>query len=342
MNDLIHGDCLEVMRGMDAGSVDSIVTDPPYGIKMFKSQWDSESVPIAIWQECLRVVKYGGHILAFSAIRNQDIAMGRIRDAGFEIRDTIIWLFSGFPNSVAIDKWIDKRKGKERKKQWVKCGNPRATGGRFGSKFGVISPGAKKAYEKKGMVLTDDNNPISDEAKQWAGYGTQLKPTYTPIIMARKQYPGNEKGHYIVSLAEGVLKYGGGVINIKGCKVIATNGEKWPANTIVDSDMCEKMKQEEVPEIFYCAKTSARENQYGMHPSQKPINLMRYLVRLVTPPGGIVLDPFAGTGTTLIAAHKEGMEYIGIEKEKEYYEIAEKRIFEHTRQLNIFGGADAK
>ena len=292
---LLHGDCLEVLRTLPDCSVDAVVTDPPYGLSFMGKRWDYDVPSVEIWAECLRVLKPGGHLLAFAGTRTQHRMAVRIEDAGFEIRDMIAWVYgSGFPKS---------------------------------------------------HNLKDD----------WQGWGTALKPALEPITVARKPLVG--------TVAENVLMHGTGAFNIDGCRVrdgSETGGEKpvyaanhrnavygsgmgggawaqtngrWPANLIHDgSDEVVELTGD-AARFFYCAKASkADRGNDNKHPTVKPTELMRYLCRLVTPPGGIVLDPFMGSGSTGKAAALEGFDFIGIEREAEYLAIAEARI-EGARKL---------
>jgi len=286
---LIHADCLEALRNLPDNSVDSVVTDPPYGLSFMGKKWDYDVPSTELWAECLRVLKPGGHLLAFAGTRTQHRMAVRIEDAGFEIRDMIAWVYgSGFPKSLNIGK---------------------------------------------------QNN-----CEAYQGWGTALKPALEPICLARKPIEG--------TVAANVLKWGTGAINIDGCRVgseeISVHTDpaiysmtphksnldyrnhqgRFPANLIHDgSDEVVECFPNDAARFFYCAKASkAERNDGNHHPTVKPLALMRYLVRLVTPPNGTVLDPFLGSGTTAIAAVLEGRDWIGIEREAEYCDIAEARI----------------
>ena len=292
------GDNLEALRAMADNSIDSIVTDPPYGLSFMGKKWDYDVPSVVTWRECLRVLKPGGHLLAFAGTRTQHRIAVNIEDAGFEIRDMIAWVYgSGFPKSLNL----------------------------------------------------------KDE---WAGWGTALKPAMEPITVARKPLRG--------TVASNVLEYGTGGLNIDGCRVATDenlNGGgyspgyksssflkyggkleysqphgRWPANLIHDGS-------EEVTELldsaaryFYCAKASNADRNEGLeernhHPTVKPTDLMRYLCRLVTPPGGLILDPYMGSGSTGKAAMLEGFGFVGCEMEPEYMEIARARIAHAASQV---------
>lgn len=331
----IHlGNCLEVLKGIPDNSVDSIVTDPPYGLSFMGKKWDYDVPEKAIWEECLRVLKPGGHLLAFAGARTQHRMAVRIEDAGFEIRDMIAWVYgSGFPKSMDVSKAIDKAAGAEREVVG-RSESTAATGGVYGE-YG------------KGFDITA---PATDAAKQWQGWGTALKPALEPITVARKPFK--------VTVADNVLEWGTGAINIDGCRVGTdggtrkeSSGEKcetvsvggflnakagepvpgmgrWPANVIHDgSDEVVAGFPNNNARFFYCAKTSRKDRGEGNnHPTVKPTDLMAYLCRLVTPPGGVVLDPFMGSGSTGKAAMREGFRFIGIEMDADYLAIAEARI----------------
>lgn len=347
---LLQGDCIEVMRGLAAASIDSVVTDPPYHfasiVKRFGAagaapakvgatgayerasrgfmgkEWDGGDIAFRpeTWAEALRVLKPGGHLLAFGSSKGYHRMACAIEDAGFEIRDTIMWLYgTGFPKSHNLDG-------------------------------------------------------------EWDGWGTALKPAFEPVIMARKPLIG--------TVAANVLAHGTGAINIDGCRIEANDGQdrsrpprtpnailgggrgtnlttsehndtgRFPANVIHDgSDEVEAAFPLTAPSrsgkprgaaagegwgmtqtgaeyddsgsasrFFYCAKATKAERAGSKHPTVKPIALMRYLCRLVTPPGGMVLDPFAGTGTTGQAAIEEGFNVTLIEREDEYAADIRRRL----------------
>lgn len=366
LNTIYQGDCLDVLKEFSENSIDSIVTDPPYGLSFMGKKWDYDVPSQAIWEECLRVLKPGGHLLAFAGTRTQHRMAVRIEDAGFEIRDMIAWIYgSGFPKSLNISKAIDKMAGSERKPILDEEGNQVWTSLKQG---------------KKSMFDGGKERPATYPATYWEGWGTALKPALEPITVARK--PISEK-----TIAENVLKWNTGGINIDESRVgtevlpeqkagqaqIGTFERhdmvtprrvgRFPANLIHDgSEEVLSGFPETNSRFFYCAKASKSERNKGCegleekakvfngqsdkpstdmkdvekrfttlpkanhHPTVKPIALMEYLVKLVTPKGGIVCDPFAGSGSTLIAAEKLGFNYIGIELNPEYIEIAQKRL----------------
>ncbi len=371
---IAHGDCLEILETLEENSIDAIVTDPPYELGFMGKKWDSTGIAfnIEVWQKCLKVLKPGGHMLAFGGSRTFHRIAVAIEDAGFELRDTIMWVYgSGFPKSLDVSKAIDKLLGKEAERKVVGQHNAPAKS--------IYSQGKKDLLQE--VTIT---TPATPEAKQYEGFGTALKPAFEPIIVARKPLEG--------TVADNVLKWGTGGINIDDCRVETDdtysypNGPggcksgnfhyqsradtpaqsnplgRWPANFIHDgsdevlelfpettpSKQSERGKveifkkenswigestvrghndSESAARFFYCAKASRKERGEGNnHPTVKPLALMQYLVRLVTPPNGIVLDPFTGSGSTLIAAMREGFKYIGIELNEEYIEIVEKRL----------------
>jgi site-specific DNA-methyltransferase (adenine-specific) len=385
MTQLLLGDCLEVMKTLPDCSVDAVVTDPPYGLSFMGKRWDCDVPSVAIWAECLRVLKPGGHLLAFAGTRTQHRMAVRIEDAGFEIRDLIMYCYgSGFPKSLDVSKAIDKAAGVEREVVGSKLGQAgysMADNGRTNAVYGDFhDPAAECAITA----------PATPEAIQWAGWGTALKPALEPITMARKPLRG--------TVAANVLEHGTGALNVDGCRVgtearpvmvrtetvvsatamsgqstgATSSGElttagRWPANLIHDgsdevvglfpqttngganisqtrkagsatnimsgaglsmaSNLAYAGDSGSAARFFYTAKASRDDRSNGnTHPTVKPTDLMRYLCRLVTPPGGIVLDPFMGSGSTGKAAMLEGFEFIGIEREASYHAIAEQRI----------------
>ena len=381
---VLCGDSLDVLKTLPDNSVHAVVTDPPYGLGdtspaqvaecmlawsqgltwtpkgsgfMGKS-WDAWVPPPELWREVLRVLKPGGHALVFAGSRTSDLMSLSLRLAGFEIRDTLQWLYgSGFPKSHNIDKAIDRALGAERevigtvKKSHCNNGDTVAWKGK-------VSQGR----DPNSMDITA---PATDAARAWEGWGTALKPAYEPVIMARKPLKG--------TVVQNTLEHGCGGINVDGCRVgdeprangswrnssqdpvfpFGKNGSpkfttacigRWPANVILDPEagaLLDAQAGEPVSRFFYCPKASRAEREAGLqghatktgaqpraniHPTVKPINLMRYLVRLVTPSHGTVLDPFAGSGSTGCAAVLERVNFVGIERENEYARIATARI----------------
>jgi site-specific DNA-methyltransferase (adenine-specific) len=372
---LLNGDCLDVFQTLEADIVDSIVTDPPYGLSFMGKDWDHGVPGEHFWAEALRVAKPGAHLLAFGGTRTFHRLAVAIEDAGWEIRDTVMWVYgSGFPKSLDISKALDKAAGKEREVVGVKPGHEgfagRKTKGHIDFKDGTegfdrpwMHDDAKRAAYHMATA------PATDEAKQWEGWGTALKPAYEPIIVARKPLIG--------TVAANVLAHGTGGINVDGCRVgtsknvptsiskrapancygkYAEAGEtpgigghdpnigRWPANLIHDGSeevlACfpDSKGQQGAARFFYCAKASKSDRGVdNKHPTVKPTALMRYLCRLVTPPGGTVLDPFMGSGSTGKAAILEGFKFIGIEKNAEYVEMSRARI-EHVNNINTLSG----
>jgi DNA modification methylase len=429
-----HGDCLDVMRAMAGGSVDSVVTDPPYGLGFMGKAWDTPGSFVerkpdrsvrfdkvggnhnptcsadaartrAVegrkfqafcddWAaEALRVLKPGGHLVAFGGTRTYHRMACAIEDAGFEIRDQLGWVYgSGFPKSQNVGKAFDKAAGAER--EIIETGKP----------VKRMIPGADQ--DATGSWIKDNGRvfvpsvtaPATDLARQWDGWGTALKPAWEPICLARKQLIG--------TVAANVAAHGTGALNIDGCRVgFADDADKaaafpcgrltshgagslagpgaaqdadrsefatvrpagrWPANLCHDgsdevleafarfgsdkgaaapvrgdepSAVCDGIYQQRVrvpgafhadtgtaARFFYSAKATKAERAGSKHPTVKPIALMRWLVRLITPPGGTVLDPFAGSGTTGVAADREGFNAILIEREAEYMADIRRRI----------------
>jgi len=383
VNKIYNMDCMEGMKLLDDNSIDSIVTDPPYGLVSIQKrfgkansapaqygkdgafarlskgfmgkEWDGTGIQynVELWKEALRVLKPGGHLLAFGGTRTYHRMACAIEDAGFEIRDQMQWIYgSGFPKSMDISKAIDKAAGAERE---VVGKNPnyRAVSG----KKGFLGESTFRQTEGMKNITA----PNTEAAKQWDGWGTALKPANEPICVARK--PLSEG-----TVAENVLKWGTGGINIDGCRIgtqnITTHGKRngtgnslewsrykspddyrgnvhqgrFPANVILDEEAGRLLDEQSgdtggASRFFYCAKASKGERGEGNnHPTVKPVDLMEYLIKLVTPAGGVVLDPFIGSGTTAIAAINLGLHYIGFELEKENYDIANQRIERRKRQ----------
>ena len=377
---LHNGDCLNVLKMMieDEVFVDSIVTDPPYELGFMGRGWDSTGIAFQkeTWELCFKVLKPGGHLLAFSGSRTYHRMAVAIEDAGFEIRDQVMWLYgSGFPKSMNVGKIVDK------KLRGVGVGKSDPKSPLHGTKRQKID-GSNAKHDMSPLYKTQnvEYEYEHDISKQWDGWGTALKPAHEPLVLARK--PLSEK-----SIADNVLKWGTGGINIDECRVegndakypdsnpvmnsgkyaqnenakrktvvrksrdengVWTNdnsgmkaeGSKYadadprgrfPANVMHDGSDSIKELFEDKSRYFYCAITSKAERNQGtekknIHPTVKPIKLMKYLCRLITPKGGTVLDPFMGSGSTGMAAKEENFEFVGIEKEEQYFNIASARI----------------
>jgi DNA modification methylase len=468
---ILYGNNIDLLRDLPDNSIDSIVTDPPYELGFMGKKWDSSGIAysVELWSECLRVLKSGGHLLAFSGSRTYHRMAVAIEDAGFEIRDQIMWVYgSGFPKSLDISKAIDKSDAKDEQQQrrykfteWVRSQAvtakqiDEATNTMMGSHYtthlsqpaimtrehlemcrhlfnavpewvetecdirsveskqfasreiiGQKTSGIANKEEKQRhtigaskSITVDITTPATDEAQQWSGWGTALKPAHEPIVMARKPIDG--------TVANNVLKHGVGGINIDASRV-GTEGEsfdglvgrpiqklatrrdgetddeyrarvlespaqqealrklkdmgRFPANFIHDGSEEVTDLTGDAARFFYCAKASKAERNAGLealpiqrraglqgsdndkevldpvserfrtepsanfHPTVKPIALMRYLVRLVTPPNGTVLDPFAGSGSTLVAAILEGFSPVGMELTADYLPIINARV----------------
>ena len=388
---LLLGDCIDKLKELDDNSIDSIVTDPPYGLSFMGKDWDkkkatqetksqvvkglgagmkmttlADNIEFEKWvtewaSECMRVLKPGGYMLAFGGSRMYHRLASGVENAGFEIRDQMMWIYgSGFPKSMNIGIQVDKKLGNQRDTVGEK------TGGAYSS--GTNNLGIKHLYKngedgrKTLPTRGEDFGKITKGNSEWEGWGTALKPAHEPIVMARK--PLSEK-----TVVDNVLEWGTGGINIDGCRVegkprtshkdgnkvgnyqsekkygqiadgaVCDGAEgRFPANIILDEEAGKMLPDagqggygeettSSASRFFYCPKTSKSDRSEGNnHPTVKPTDLMAYLIRLVTPKGGIVLDPFMGSGSTGKAAVREGMEFIGIERENEYFEIAKSRI----------------
>ena len=427
-NIVINGDCREVLKSYPDCMFDSMVTDPPYGLNFMGKDWDHSVPGVPFWEEFLRVSKPGAHLLAFGGTRTHHRLMVAIEDAGWEIRDTLGWLYgSGFPKSLDVSKAIDKAAGADRE----------VVGTYVARGFSEVSPTNDGRNQwAAGEVIDKETNitlPSSNSAIQWSGWGTALKPAWEPIVLARKPLDG--------TVAENVLKWGCGGINIDGCRIelavddpshknyhtnrktfrnydvknslyeigmktVCTSEHpkgRFPANLIHDGSeevlscfpqapgqqaaltgneptvngfsgdvkfggmkkrvafMEPRKDSGSAARFFYCAKASKSERNLGCenlplksagectdrkegtdglnspragagrtsgshnhHPTVKPLSLLQYLCRLITPPDGLVLDPFAGSGTTGIAAEREGFICVMIELDADNYEICKR------------------
>lgn len=476
---IINGDSLEVLATLPDCSIDAVVTDPPYGLSntdpahvaetigrwlagerdylpsgkgFMGKEWDGFVPPPALWDECLRVLKPGGHVLAFAGSRTMDLMSLGLRLAGFDIRDSVAWLYgSGFPKSMDLSKAIDKAGGnpvafrrfaqaysaavdasglshtdvdrhlgiKSSSCYWARedhrGGMPPRHHWESVRELLSLDEGLAVLYDeaerevvgtkKSGIAAAfgdgqwasgpadtvDITAPATDAAKQWEGWGTALKPAFEPVIMARKPFKG--------TVAANVLEHGTGALNIDGCRIesgadyhelkVTQGGDhfsigseaktrgttftpssgRFPANVILDEDQAAALDEQSgiapakaarsgrrggspvhgqagmgSPEgvgfwpadagggasrFFYCAKAPKSERPVvdGVaHPTVKPLSLMRYLIRMVTPPGGVVLEPFAGSGTTVEAALMDGFGIIAIERDETYLPLIQARI----------------
>ena len=395
---ILQGNNADVLRTFPDNHFDSIVTDPPYGIDFLGKAWDANTGALETYQECLRVLKPGGHILAFSAARTYHHLAVTIEQAGFEIRDQIMWIYSsGFPKSQDVGKSIQRSLGvkKTKKAKGLNAFNQH-------NDCGWVSQDNTYGSKKDEVICTDP------EAQQWAGWGTQLKPAHEPIVLARKPIK--------LSIAGNCQQWGVGALNIDATRIPGQKTDRFPSNVI--GDIAEPYQK-----YFYCPKVSRAERHTGFdltnvpvatggmwdtdgtgiqynvtkkiateasmlsdmggyyvdknnaetkltgkniwlpqtgriyvhglkeeyrkwcvannktpnvgnnHPTVKPIELMKYLIKLVTPAGGRVLDPFSGSGSTGCAAVELGYDYTGIELDPAYVAIAERRIaawYQHT------------
>ena len=454
-----HGDCIETMNAMPPESIDAIVTDPPYGLGFMGKKWDGLPPSLEWAEACYRVLKPGGHIAAFGGTRTWHRLAVAIEDAGFEMRDSLAWLYgSGFPKSHDVGKAIDKAApradmfaefaahyGARRKAAGLNHRQVCEAGRFYGehnkggasvnwekgygvptpAQWGTLAPllglssewlplierveaertkvgqrsGTDLEYapgegRRRDATVLDITAPATPEAAQWDGWGTALKPAFEPIVLARK--PLAEK-----TVARNVLAHGTGAINVDACRIGTTvetwpksrmyGGKsavsftssaetisaqstgsapsgRWPANVLLDQHAAGWVDEQSgdrpssgvyegdgsrdpgdhatefgggnrpsamyadkggASRFFYTAKApkSERPNVDGVqHPTVKPLAIMRWLIRLVTPPGGTVLDPFAGSGTTIEAALIEGFDPVGIEMEADYLPLIQHRI----------------
>ena len=496
---LHHGDCLDVLRTLPDASVDSVVTDPPYGLEFMGKEWDkfggviepstdtrnrdgnwttppfggggqrvrygaSPGLPFQEWceawaTECLRVLKPGGHLLAFGGTRTWHRLACAVEDAGFEVRDSIAWMYgSGFPKSLDVSKAIDKLDATDERRtralrftEWMRSTGitsrqvDEATGTNMGGHYltaesqpavatvahldalrpllpdvpewveGMarqrtveslnyaarpitqaevrpLASGEHITFDQRGSKERERRDiPTTPDAERWQGWGTALKPAFEPVVVARKPLSG--------TVAQSVLTHGTGALNIDACRIgdgggttkgnppkgesngIYGNGingacdivdlgkGRWPANVVLDESQAEALDEQSgtltsganptrrgsdkfreaygdfkgqaecdpargadaggASRFFYVAKADATERPRvngTAHPTVKPLSLMRWLVRLVTPPGGTILEPFSGSGTTVEACLIEGFNCIAIEKTDEYLPLTVARI----------------
>jgi DNA modification methylase len=313
---IFNGNNMDSLKCLPDNSVDSIVTDPPYGLSFLGKKWDHDVPSVDFWKEIFRVLKPGGYVLSFGGTRTYHRMVVNIEDAGFEIRDQIMWIYGqGFPKSHDLGKAVDKIQGNNR----IDLG---------------VSPNSRKSVKKNDTIYLDKKNiRLTKGCSEFEGWGTALKPANEPICVARK--PLSEK-----TVALNALKHGTGGLNIESSKIGDEYSDKrFPSNVIIDEVAGEEIGDPR--KFFYCPKVSKNERNFGddenrnIHPTVKPVDLMRYLIKLVTPKNGLVLDPFMGSGSTGVGALIEGFQFIGMEMDNGYFEIAKKRIqhFEKFKEM---------
>lgn len=396
---ILVGDCRDGMARLDAETVDAVVTDPPYELGFMGAKWDASGIAyqVDVWREAWRVAKPGAWLVAFGASRNYHRMAVAIEDAGWEIRDSLMWLYSsGFPKSVQAGAAVDRKLGATRKVVGYRMGIRGAEGTGYENAMPAKIPGVPTV-----QVQIPITAPATDEAAQWEGWGTALKPAHEPIVLARKPMSG--------TLADNLLRHGTGAINVDACRVETVDGKpawhypkgpggnvgqnifdglkpirteytapdagRWPANVLHDGSPDVLGVLGEAASCFFSAKAQAEDRDQGLegwrkertgamsatrdgsmltgsgnertttraniHPTVKPTDLMRYLVRLVTPPGGLVLDPFTGSGSTGKAATLEGARFVGTELDPAFAEIAAARIAWAVDERRRLAGLEA-
>ena len=423
---IIQGDSAQVLKQFKDNTIDAVITDPPYGIEFLGKEWDRNTGAIEIWRECFRVLKPGGHLLAFSAARTYHHLATNIEGVGFDIRDQIMWLYaSGFPKAQDIGKSIQRRQGVERHE--VRD----VTDGYNIKNQRSFSENNDVPFERMKPIAV----PTSPEAVKWSGWKTALKPAHEPIVMARKPFRG--------STIDNVLKHGTGALNIDESRIPFENNKDFQSAAYgqdksktfgyINTEQQDTYSKQDITKVeanqqgrypsnvlgevegyqkfFYCPKVNRKERHRGFeqehipdplanyaqgdvknhplwdpsigtniqrlkhkimehnrdvgpnldhipsnpsgmyeqdeqgkmgdryearvedtravgnnHPTVKPVALMRYLVRLVTPAGAHVIDPFSGSGSTGMACRELGRSFTGIDLDPNYCEIAAKRI----------------
>lgn len=364
------GDVLEVMKKVPDNRYHGMLTDPPYGLGFMGKEWDHDVPSAEVWSEILRTLKPGAYGLVFGGTRMWHRLAVNLEDAGFEIRDTLMWVYgSGFPKSHNISKALDKRAGAEREVVGTKLGRPGYSLAENDTKGHGRSAYGKYTDAEAECSITA---PATRAAIEWDGYGTALKPAWEPIILVRKPVAG--------TIADNAMEYGCGGLNIDGCGVgtegggtncsnrdengkcqghpdregeaygltyhgDAASGPKgrFPANLIHDgSDEVVVGFPNEASRFFYAAKASKKEKIAGLddknpHPTVKPLALNEYLARLILPPSAIenrsVIVPFSGVGSEMIGALLAGWDVVnGVELDESYVEIANKRIEHWLRE----------
>jgi len=274
------------MKSYEDNTFSSIVTDPPYGLSFMGKDWDHGIPGVPYWEEALRICKPGSFMLAFGGTRTYHRLVCAIEDAGWEIRDCIMYMYgSGFPKSH--------------------------------NKFGLEGFGTalKPAYEPILVCMKKCEGTFAKNAEKWGQAGLNIDESR--VSCQSRPLRSSENGKRITTLYDG---------GFGGSKAIGeTSKGRWPANVILDEEAGEQLG--EPSRFFYCAKASPSERGENNHPTVKPLKLMKYLLTLISPPkDALILDPFCGSGSTILAAKHLNINAIGIEKEAEYVEIAASRV----------------
>lgn len=359
--ELFRGDCLEVMRQMPECSVDTVITDPPYELKFQSAKWDGTGVAFRreTWGEILRVAKPGAIMMTFGGTRTHHRVMCAIEDAGWKLKDCCMWLTgSGMPKSHNISKAIDRAAGAVRKVVG-KRGHPTL-------KDRTRDLRQETNQFHGGNPITDEwdiTAPATEAAALWDGWNTNLKPAWEPIIVAMRPLDGTFAEN---ALKWGVAGFHIDGARLSSADGYCSEKGRWPANVMLDEEAAAMLDEQSgilksgsrcvrrkpgrfvgnaglgkpgdvqitygdsggASRFFYCAKASGRDRGKGnSHPTVKPSQLLEYLCKLTaTPAGGVVLDPFLGSGTTAVACVRTGRKCIGIETDPSYITIAAARV----------------
>ena len=372
---IVNNDCLQELRKMKTHSVDSIVTDPPYGVNIANLDWDKTLPSLEIWRECFRVLKTGGYIAAFSSARTYHRLAVDMESAGFETQNMLAWIHTrGYPKGISLSREFDKTDGvpvpddefreylkkginespykiKDLEKilgtnnmfthylgrsqsayptfkKWQVLKNLLKLDNRYDSLFEKIEKKRQEVHsqaegEKGGVYFPSlgknfkRHEPKSELAKKWHGWRTGkmcLRPCLDPIYLGQKPP--------IRPVRENVKLYGVGGLNVEGCRVKG----KFPTSIMIDNSEVFGEASLNFNSFGFYPRATLQERKKFPHPTIKPLSLIKHLVRLVTPKGGVCLDPFTGSGTTAIAALTEGRDFIGMERDKGYFEMSKARL----------------
>ena len=329
---LEHGDCRALVVELESNSVDAVITDPPYELNLMEKPWDRSGVTheAGFWADLLRVLKPGGFIVAFASPKRQHRMASAIEQAGGELRATVPWIYErpywdksthvdrkidahlklGRSDSIAVKKVNEMREGEVTVRRHSQNGHR----GLIGS--ASVGPSRKRS------------EPITPEARQYKGYCENLSPAHEVIVFARKPLEG--------SLAENLLAHQTGALNVGACRFVTVSEKSVrPADVMMDENLAGVT---EVGDCFFVPKASRSERTMGLdtgekpHPTTKPLTLMRHLVRLTCPNGGLVFDPFSGSGTTGMACILEDRRFHGIELLEEHVGQARRRLRHAARR----------
>ncbi len=299
------------LDGLENNSIDAIITDPPYGISYQNNDWDKKLPDKQIWLDSFRVLKEGSFALIFSSIRLMHHLMLDLENSGFIIKDVLMWSYlNGMPKSRNVGLDIDKELNVESQKDGV---------------YKYV-----QGYQKDGtdsyLKVKDKFKPASDIGKKYSGAGLGIKPAYEPIILVQKPIISSK------NVAQNIIKFGTGSLNLEDTRIPYEKGEgkvghnPHPKGRVASNILRTERFNDGYDKFFLVPKVRQNKDNFNFHPTLKPTKLMQQLVKLITYKNQTVLDPFMGSGSTGVASLDLKRNFYGYEIDKDYFEIAKKRI----------------